>query len=73
MKNQLTPAALTARALIAGDLFRQGRITRPECFRLEVDAATAKDTGPIQYEQNTEYADFVADGVLPNTRRSDTP
>jgi hypothetical protein len=59
---------LKARAVIAGDLFREGRITRPECFRLEVDAATARDTGPIKYERNTEYADLVADGVLPNTQ-----
>lgn len=63
----LTPAALAARAVIAGDLFREGRITRTECFRLEVDAACARDTGPIRYERNTEYADLVADGVLPNT------
>jgi hypothetical protein len=65
MKTTLSPAALQARAIIAGDLFREGRITRPECFRLEVDAAISRDTGPIEYERNTEYAELVADGVLP--------
>lgn len=66
----LSIPALKARAVIAGDLFREGRITRPECFRLEIDAATARDTGPIEYERNTEYADLVADGVLLNKKLS---
>ena len=55
---------LNARALIAGDLFRQGRITQGECFRLEVDACIGRDTGPIEYVRNTEWADLVRDGVL---------
>lgn len=60
----MTPVELAARAVIAGDLFREGRITRCECFRLEVDAACSRTTGPINYERNTEYVDLVRDGVL---------
>ena len=57
---------LNARASIAGDLFREGRITRPECFRLEMDAALGRDTGSAQFETNTEYAELVHLGVFPN-------
>lgn len=52
---------IKARAVIAGDLYREGRITRPECFRLEMDAALGYDSGPIAYEANTEYADLRAE------------
>ena len=54
-ERQLTQSQLSARAAIAADLFREGRITRVECFRLEVDAVTGKDTGPIRYEDNKDF------------------
>ena len=50
---------LHCRAIIAGDLYREGRITRPEAFRLEMDAALGRDTGPINYEDNTEHQDMM--------------
>lgn len=51
----MTQATLEARALIAGDLFQEGKITRRECFRLEMDAAIGEDTGDIRYEKNHDY------------------
>jgi len=58
---ELSPSAIKARAVIAGDLFREGRITQPECLRLEVDAVLGEDTGPIRYEKNDDYKEMVAD------------
>ena len=46
---------LAARAKIAEDLYREGKITRAECFRLGVDAAIGRDSGPIKYETNDEH------------------
>lgn len=46
---------LEARAIIAGDLFREGQITRAECFRLEVDAVLGQDSGPIRFDVNTDH------------------
>jgi hypothetical protein len=46
---------LRARAVIAGDLYREGRITRAECLRIEADAAIGEDTGPIKYEENDDH------------------
>lgn len=59
----MTQSQLNARALIAGDLYREGRINRGECFRLEVDAVVGRDSGPIQYEANTEYQELIELGV----------
>lgn len=50
---------LRCRAVIGGDLYREGRITRPEAFRLEVDASVGCDSGPIQYEPNTDHHDMM--------------
>ena len=50
---------LRCRAVIARDLYREGRITRPEAFRLEMDAALGRDTGPINYEENTDHHDMM--------------
>lgn len=50
-----TPAWFDARALIAGDLHRDGQITRAECFRIEVDKVLLRDSGPINYKPNNEY------------------
>lgn len=46
---------LDARAIIAGDLFREGGITRAECFRLEIDASLGEDTGAIKYQKNEDF------------------
>lgn len=40
---------LKARAIIAGDLYREGRITREECFRLEMDGLLGEDSGEIKF------------------------
>lgn len=50
-----SPAALKARASIGADLYREGRITRAECFRLAVDASIGQDSGPIEYEANDDH------------------
>lgn len=60
----MTQPELKARAVIAGDLWRQGRITRPECFRLEMDAALGRDTGTIRYEKDSEFQELLADGAI---------
>lgn len=51
----MTQKELEARALIAGDLFREGKILRVECFRLEMDAALGEDTGDIRYCDNRDF------------------
>ena len=51
---------LNARVVIARDLYREGRITRAECFRLEVDAAHGQNTGPIEYEDNDDHEFMMA-------------
>lgn len=48
---------LEARAVIAGDLFREGRITRAECFRIEMDSAIGEDSGDIKYQANSDFID----------------
>lgn len=53
---------LEARAIIGGDLYKQGRITIAENLRLGIDAAHGEDTGPIEYEKNEDYAERVAEG-----------
>lgn len=60
----MTQAQLNARAIIAGDLFREGRISRCECFRLEMDSYLGRDTGPIKYEENSEFEDLKSAWVL---------
>ena len=52
---------LRARSVIAGDFYREGTITRAECFRLEMDAAHGEDTGEIQYEKNDDH-EFMMTG-----------
>lgn len=51
----MTQAELDARAVIAGDLFKEGEITRVECFRLEMDAALGENTGDLTFEKNEDY------------------
>lgn len=46
---------LKARATIASDLFREGKIERVELFRLELDALLNEDTGEIRYKQNNDF------------------
>ena len=57
MSKQLTQNELDARALIAGDLFREGEVTRVECFRVELDAALGENTGDLKFEKNTDFED----------------
>ena len=60
----MTQKELDARAVIAGDLFKDGKITRAECFRLEMDAGLGRDTGDIKYEDNNEYDELMGDAVF---------
>lgn len=54
---ELTQKELEARALIAGDLFKDGEITRRECFRIEMDAGLGKNSGDIKFEKNSDFED----------------
>lgn len=58
----VTQSELDARASIAGDLYREGEITRSECFRLEMDAVLGDYTGPVDFKVNTEYVELLAMG-----------
>lgn len=51
----MTQSELDARASIAGDLLREGEITRVECFRIEVDALLGENSGDLKFEKNEEY------------------
>ena len=60
MKNEtkkLTQKELEARALIAGDLLREGEVTRVETFRIEMDVALGENTGDLKFEKNTDFED----------------
>lgn len=46
---------LQSRALIAGDLLREGEITRTECFRVEMDATLGENTGDLQFQKNRDW------------------
>ena len=48
---------LEARALIAGDLFREGEITRAETFRAEIDALLGENSGDLKFEKNKDFED----------------
>lgn len=54
-ENNMTQKELEARALIAGDLFKEGKITRCECFRIEMDAALGENTGDLRFKENRDY------------------
>jgi len=53
----MTESELNARALIAADLFQEGKVTRSECFRVEMDRLLGEDTGPIQFQDNSDFID----------------
>ena len=60
MKNEtkkLTQKELEARALIVGDLLREGEVTRVETFRVEMDAALGENTGDLKFKKNTDFID----------------
>jgi len=59
----LTIEQLKARARLADEWYHSGRITRAECFRLEVDASLGVDTGPIRWQDNTDYQQLFYEGV----------
>lgn len=52
---KLTQKELDARALIVGDLFKEGEVTRRETLRIEMDAALGEDTGELKFEKNTDF------------------
>ncbi len=39
---------LEAKMAAAGELYAEGKITRAECFKHEVDVAVQRDSGPIK-------------------------
>lgn len=55
MKQRDNKTDLKARAIIGADLFKEGKIERCECLRLEIDALLGKNTGPINYKNNQDY------------------
>jgi len=55
MAKELTQKELDARALIAGDLFKEGEIERVETFRVEMDAALGENTGDLKFKKNKDY------------------
>jgi len=57
LKGIITQKELEARALIAGDLFQEGEVTRIEAFRVAVDALLGKNTGDLKFEKNTDFED----------------
>lgn len=60
MKNEtkeLSQKELDARSLIAGDLLREGEVTRAEAFRVEMDASLGENTGNLKFEKNTDFKD----------------
>lgn len=56
---KLSQSELDARALIAGDLFREGKITRREIFRIEMDAALGENTGDLKFENNSDFEKVI--------------
>lgn len=56
-QKKLTQKELEARALIAGDLLREGIVTRVETFRVEMDAAIGENTGELKFQKNTDFED----------------
>ena len=52
---KLTQKELDARALIAGDLMREGEVQRVECFRVEMDAALGENTGDLKFKKNKDF------------------
>lgn len=57
-----SPAYLKARAEIAHDLYRQGRVTRIEAFRVALDYHHRENTGELQMELNDDH-EFMMNGV----------
>lgn len=51
----MTQSELEARALIAEDLFKEGEITRVECFRIEMDAVLGENSGDMKFKKNQDY------------------
>ena len=64
--HNLNQNQLNARAIIAGDLFQEGEITRVECFRVEMDAGLGENTGDLKFEKNTEWEDDVVSDQINN-------
>jgi len=55
----MTQPQLEARALIVGDLLREGKITRVETFRIEMDASLGENTGDLEFKENTDFEDNI--------------
>ena len=56
---KLNKKELEERALIAGDLFREGEVKRVECFRVEIDNLLDENTGDLKFEKNTDFEDSM--------------
>lgn len=55
MAKELTQSELDARALIAGDLLKEGEVERVETFRVEMDAALGENSGDLKFKKNKDY------------------
>lgn len=50
-----TPEFLYARCLIAEDLYREGKVTREEAFRVGVDSALGRNSGDLVMRENDDH------------------
>ena len=57
----MTQIELDSKAIIAEDLYKEGKITKPECFRIEVDAALGEFSGHLKFQDNTDFIDLEND------------
>ena len=55
-----SPAFLKARVESAAELYREGKVTRAECFRVELDEAHGENTGKLELEDNDDHKFMMA-------------
>lgn len=49
---KMTQSELDARVIIATDLFEEGKINKPEMFRIEVDALLGVNSGELKIRED---------------------
>ena len=57
-----SPAFLKARVESANELYREGKVKRQECLRMELDLAKGENTGDLIFEKNDDH-EFMMSGV----------
>ena len=56
-----SPSFLKARVESSAELYREGKVTRSECLRVELDHAHGENTGDLVLEDNDDHK-FMMDG-----------